>query len=137
MPEQRLAKPDADDMRDDQHRYAEAKCKLQRLDRLPAELPALIERPDAERGVHQARGVEQDRDGEELPERGVQIDAARQRLQRDVAECVVEEMADQIGEQDHAADEADLPEADAADGYRQLFSGKGGHAIHRVNTGRY
>ena len=115
MSVQRLAEPDADDMGDDQHRYAEAERELQRLDRLPAELPAFVERPDAERGMHQARGVEQDRDGEELPERGVQIDAASQRLQRDVAERMVEKMADQIGEQHHAADKADLPKADAAE----------------------
>ena len=137
MSEQRLAEPDADDMGDDQHRHAEAEGELERLDRLPAELAAFVERPDAEPGVHQARGIEQDRDGKELPERGVEIDAARQRLHRDVAERVVEKMADQIGEQHHATDKADLPEADAADEGRQLFSGKSGHAIHRVNTGRY
>ena len=85
--------------------------------------------------MHQARGVEQDRDGEELPERGVQIDAAGQRLQRDVAERMVEEMADQIGEQHDAADKADLPEADAAERCRDLFSGEGCHAIHTVNVG--
>ena len=123
MPVQRLAEPDADDMGDDQHRYAEAECKLERLDRLPAELPAFVERPDAEPGMHHAGGVEQDRDGEELPERGVQIDAACQRLQRDIAERMVEKMADQIGEQHHAADQADLSQADAADEGCQLFSG--------------
>jgi hypothetical protein len=32
-------------------------------------------------------------------------------------------MADQIGEQHHAADKADLPQADAANEGRQLFSG--------------
>ncbi len=120
---QRLAEPDADDMGDDQHRHAEAECELQRLDRLPAELAAFVERPNAERGVHQARGVEQDRDREELPERRVQINPARQRLQRDVAQRMVEKMADQIGEQHDAADKAHLPEADAANVCRQLFSG--------------
>ena len=124
MPVQRLAEPDADDMGDDQHRYAEAECKLQRLDRLPAELPAFVERPDAEPGMHQARGVEQDRDGKELPERGVEIDAARQRLQRDVAERMVEKMADQIGEQHDAADKADLPKADAAERRSSVVLGK-------------
>ena len=71
MSVQRLAEPHADDMGDHQHRHAQAQHELQRLDRLPAELAAFVERPDAERGMHQARGVEQDRDGEELPERGV------------------------------------------------------------------
>jgi hypothetical protein len=36
---------------------------------------------------------------------------------------MVEEMADQIGEQHDAADKADLPEADAAERCRQSFSG--------------
>ena len=71
MSVQRLAEPHADDVGDDQHRHAEAEHELQRLDRLPAELPAFVQRPDAERGMHQACGVEQDRDREELPERGV------------------------------------------------------------------
>ena len=71
MSEQGLAEPDADDMADDQHRHAEAEHELQRLDRLPAELPAFVERPDAECGMHHARGVEQDCDREELPERDV------------------------------------------------------------------
>ena len=123
MSVQRLAEPHADDMGDHQHRHAQAQHELKRLDRLPAELAAFVQRPDAERGMHQARGVEQDRDGEELPEQGVEIDAARQRLHRDVAERVVEKMADQVGEQHQAADKADLPQADAANECRELFSG--------------
>ena len=123
MSEQRLAEPDADDMADDQHRHAEAEHELQRLDRLPAELPAFVQRPDAECGMHHARGVEQDRDREELPEQEVPIDPGRERLQRDVAQRMVEEMADQIGEQHHAAGKADLPQADAAHEGRDAFSG--------------
>ena len=69
MPEQRLADPHADDMGDDERGDAQAKHELQRLDRLPAELAALVQRPDAEPGMHQAGGVEHDRDGQELPER--------------------------------------------------------------------
>ncbi len=125
MSVQRLAEPDADDMGDDQHRHAEAEHELQRLDRLPAELAAFVQRPDAECGMHQARGVEQDRDREELPERGCQIDAASQRLHRDVAERMVEKMADQIGEQHHAAGKADLPKADAAHEGRDAVLGIG------------
>jgi len=52
----------------------------------------------------------------------VEIDAGRQRLHRDIAERVVEKMADQIGEQDDAGDEADLPEADAADECHEPFA---------------
>ena len=52
--EQRLAEPHADDMGDDQRGDAQAEHELQRLDRLPAELPALVQRPDAEPGMHEA-----------------------------------------------------------------------------------
>ena len=120
--EQRLAEPHADDVGDDERGDAEAEHELQRLDRLPAELPALVKRPDAEPGVHQRRGIEHDRDREELPEQGVVIDAGGQRIHRDIAERMVEKMADQIGEQDQPADKADLPDADAAEQGRQLFS---------------
>jgi hypothetical protein len=128
--EQSLAHAHADDMGDDQQRDAQAKQKLQRFDRLPAEFAALVQRPDPEPGVHQAGSVEHDGDGKELPERRMDIDAARQRLHRDVAERMVEEMADQIGEQHHAADKPHLPQADAADGVCQSFTRKGRHVIH-------
>ncbi len=116
-----LAEPHADDVRDNECGDAEAEYELKRLDRLPAELPALIQCPDSECGMHQARGVEQDRNRQELPEQGMEINASRQRLHRDIAECVIEEMADHISEQHHAAGKTDLPEADAAYECRQLF----------------
>jgi len=123
MSVQRMAESDADDMGDHECRDTKAQQELERLDRLPAELPAFVQRPDAERGVHQAGGVEQNRDRKELPERGVEVDAGRQRPHRDVAERVIEKMAEQIGEQHQAAGKANLPDADAAYECRQLFSG--------------
>ena len=120
-------------MRDHHRRNAQAEHELDRLDRLPAKLPALVQRPDAERGVHETGGVEQDPNRRELPEQHVKIDAGCQRCHRDIAERVVEKMADQIGEQDDAADEADLPEADAADEGRELFAAQGWHAIHGLD----
>jgi hypothetical protein len=53
----------------------------------------------------------------------VEVDAGRQRPHRDVAERVIEKMAEQIGEQHQAAGKANLPDADAAYECRQLFSG--------------
>jgi glycerol-3-phosphate dehydrogenase len=121
-------------MWDDKRRDAQAEHELQRLDRLPAKLPALIKRPDPETGVDQRRGVKRDRDREKSPERGVVIDAGGKRIHRDVAERMVEEMADQIGEHNQAAGEADLPDADAADEFCDpLLSW--GHAI-QSNTHR-
>src|ERR1700754_1213128 len=92
LPVQTLPKPRADDMHDDESRDAQAKRQLQRLDRLPAELPALIERPKSEAAMHEYRGIERDRDRQELPEHRVVIDAGGERIDRDVAECVIEEM---------------------------------------------
>ena len=124
VPEQGLAEPHAGNMGDDQRGNAEAEHELQRLDRLPAKLPALVKRPDAETGMDQRGGVEHDRDREKLPEQHVAVDAVGQRLHRDIAERMVEEMADQIGEQHQPADEADLPDADAAEEFRELGCGR-------------
>ncbi len=129
MSEKRMAEPHAGNVGDDERRDAQAEHELERLDRLPAKLPALVKRPDAEAGVDQRRGVKHDRDREKLPERGVVIDAGGKRIDRDIAERMVEEMADQIGKQHQPAGETDLPDADAADEFCQLFPGKGGHAI--------
>src|SRR6202021_1027797 len=59
--------------------------------------------------------VKHDGDGEEAPEQGVVMDAGSERIHRNIAERVIKEMADQIGEQHQPADQADLPKTDAAD----------------------
>ena len=84
--------------------------------------------------MHQCRGVEDDGDGCELPEQGVVIDPVGHRLQRDVAERMVEEVADQIGEQHQPAGKANLPQADPADQFRQFLPRAGGDAIHKSKT---
>ena len=115
MVKQRLAEPRAHDMGDDQRGDAQPEHELQRLDRLPAKLPALVQRPDPETAVHQRRAIEHDRDWAELPEHHVVVHARGERFHRNIAERVVEEMADQIGEQHQAASQADLPDADSTD----------------------
>ena len=129
LSEQRLAEPHAGDVGDDQRRDAQAEHELQRLDRLPAKLPALVKRPDPEAGVDQRRGIKHDRDRGELPEQHVVGDAGGQRIHRNIAERMVEEMADQIGEQHQPAAEPDLPDADAAEEFCQLGPGGFGHVI--------
>ena len=49
----------------------------------------------------------------------VDLDAGSQRIQRDVAERVVEEMAHHVGEQDDAADQPNLPRAGRAGQFGQ------------------
>ena len=78
--------------------------------------------------MDQRRGIEHDRDRAEIARTGVVMDAGGQRIHRDIAERVVEEMADQIGKQHQPAGQADLPDADAADEFCDPFSGKCGHA---------
>ena len=47
LAEQRLSEPRADDVRGDQRGDAQTEHKLQWFDRLPAELPALVQRPES------------------------------------------------------------------------------------------
>ncbi len=78
--------------------------------------------------MNQRRGVKCDRDWEKLPEQHVVGDPAGECIHRDIAERMVEEMADEIGKQHQAAGETNLPDADAADELHHLFL-NGGHAI--------
>ena len=129
MAEQGLAQPHAGNMGDNERRDAEPEHQLQRLDRLPAKLPALVKRPDPEPGVNQGCGVEHDRDREQLPEQGVVVDPFGKRIHRDVAERMVEEMADQIGKQHQPAGQPNLPDADPADEFAKLGLGGFCHVI--------
>jgi hypothetical protein len=115
MPEQRVAQSRADDMGDNQRGDAETEYELQRLDCFPAKLPAFVKRPNPETGVDQHGRIEHDGDGEKLPKHRVVADAGGERLHRDIAERMVEEMTDQIGKHHQAASEADLPDAHSAD----------------------
>ena len=80
-------------------------------------------------GMDQRRGVKHDRDREKLPEPGMVIDTGGEGIDRNVAECVVEKMADQVGEQHQSAAETNLADADAADETCDLLLRERGHAI--------
>ena len=134
MAEQRLAETCTDDMGGDKRRDGQAERELQRLDRLPVELPALVQRPDPETAVKCSRGIEHDRDRQKLPEQGVVVHADGKGIHRDIAERMVQEMADQIGVQHHAAAKTDLPQPDAAGRSSQSLPIGVGHAIHGVDT---
>ena len=62
------------------------------------------------------------------------MDAIGKGTQRNIAERVVEEMADQIGEQHQSAGETDLPDADAANEFFELGPVLFGHADPSNNT---
>ena len=108
---------------------AQSEQELKRLQRLPAELPALIQRPDPETRVNQGSAVKYDRNREKPPEQNVVMNTNGKRIQRNIAERMVEEMADQIGEQHQPAGETNLPGADAAKKFSELGPIKYGHVI--------
>jgi len=108
----------------DQQRNAQAEQELQQFDGAPGKLPALVECPDPKTEMYQHRGIENDRNRKELPEQGVIVHALGKRFHRDIAERMVEEMADQIGEQHEPGGEADLPNADATEGFPDLIARK-------------
>ena len=58
------------------------------------------------------------------------MNADLERLDRDVAERMVEEMADKIGEQHQSASETDLAQSDAADEFLKSLSIADCH-VHR------
>src|SRR3954471_1536837 len=127
------AEPHPGNVSDDERGDGEPEHELQRLDPLPAKLPALIKRPHPKPGVDERGAIKHDRDRKELPECAVVVHACGERIDRNVAERVIEEMADEIREQYDPASQTDLPEADAADCARDPFPGKSNHAI-RSNT---
>jgi hypothetical protein len=79
--------------------------------------------------MNQRGCVEQDRDGQELPEQDVVVDADGERIERDIAQRVVEKMADQVGIEHQPAGKADLADADAADEFDEAGPAAFGHAF--------
>ena len=104
---------------------AQAERQLDDLDRFPAKVPALIERPQSERGVHGKRRVEQQRSERALPPRHVEPEPVFHGVERNVAQGVIDEMTEQIREQHEAAGEAHLPHADAAQELARAEAGLG------------
>lgn len=135
VPVERQAEPYPDHMRHDERRDAQAQQELERLDGPPAELPALVQRVDAKPHMGERRGVEHDRNRQELPEHGVVVDPGLHGIDRDVAERVVEQMADHIGEQDDAADQPHLPHAGGADEFGHVGRSGGHDLIVSVHEG--
>src|ERR1700686_2091377 len=78
-------------------------------------LTALVKRPDPEAGMRGRRGIKSRRDWQTFPESGVISDTCGKCIQRNIAERMVDEMAEQVGEQNQPKNQTDLPDADAAD----------------------
>ena len=78
-------------------------------------LTALVKRPDPEAGMGDCGGIKRCSDWQTFPEGGVISDARGNGIHRNIAERVVDEMAEQVGEQNQPTSQTDLPDADAAD----------------------
>ena len=111
-PEQRCRRPHAGEVHDQQERNRQPQQKLDDFARLVLELPALVERPQAERPVDNARRIEHEHHRREAPERHVIPEPLLHRRIRNVAECVIREMREQVGKEDETAGDADLPDAE-------------------------
>src|SRR5947209_9084845 len=86
----------ADEVPAQQGGNAQAERQLDELDRFPAKVPALIERPQSERGVYGKRRVEQQRSERALPPPHVEPEPIFHGVKRDVAQGMIDEMAEQI-----------------------------------------
>src|SRR6266404_8402864 len=78
-------------------------------------LTALVKRPDPEAGMGRCRGIKHRRDRQTFPEGGVKSDTRGKGIHRNIAERMVDEMAEQVGEQNQPTSQTNLPDADAAD----------------------
>src|SRR6476646_12263798 len=78
-------------------------------------LTALVKRPEPEAGMGRCCGIKHRRDRQTFPEGGVISDTRGKGIHRNIAERMVDEMAEQVGEQNHPTSQTDLPDADAAD----------------------
>ena len=103
---------DAGDVKHQQQRNAQAKQELQRLGDLPAEFAAQINRPEAERHVREHRAVKNDRHRPAAPEHDLVVQEVVHRRDGDVAQRMIEQMRDDVGEEDQARAELHLAHAD-------------------------
>ena len=78
------------------------------------------------------RRVEQHCDRQELPECHVIGQPRGERMQRHIAERVIEEMAEQVAEENNAADQPHLTQADAAQRRSQMMRNRDGHTARVV-----
>ena len=102
-PEQAERDARAEDMVGEQERDRQAESELGGLHPGPAELAALVERPEAEAQVGQERAVEQDRAGRRLPDELLQRQPSFHRRDGDIPQCVIGIMKRDIGKQDQPA----------------------------------
>ena len=82
----------------EQGRDAQPEGELDALDQLPFEVPTLIQRPQPERRMHGQRRVKQQCRRQAPPQRHVEPKPVLHGFQRNIAERMVDEMTEKIGE---------------------------------------
>src|SRR5208283_2359475 len=98
----------------DQKWNAEPQCELGDFCYRVAKMPTLIERRQTEPSMCRRGSIEHEIDDRNSPPPDVVREPRFHSGVRDVAERVIEEMREDVGEHDKAACEAYLPHADAA-----------------------
>ena len=120
--EQCAVEPHGAEMTGEPERNAQAEHELRDLNCRVAKMAPLIERPQAEREMHDGGSVERVIDDRNSPPPDVEPQPRFHRLVGNVAERVIEEMRKDVGEHDEAGSKPHLPHANAAQQYRGLGS---------------
>ena len=123
QPPQLGSEPLAYDMRAKQRRNTKTKDELDEFCRFPFEMPALVERPQSERPVDRESGIKQQRSRQAAPQRHMEPKPVLHGGERNIAQRMIDEMTEQIGEKDKAGGETNLPHADAAQKCARIKAG--------------
>ena len=116
-------------------RNAQPEQQLRDLCSRVAEMPALIERPEAEREMNHGGGIERDVDDRNPPPPDVIPEPLLHQWVGDVAERVIEEVREDVGEHDQPAGKPHLSHADAAQPRQCLRFGIKACRLHVTQSG--
>jgi hypothetical protein len=112
--EQQTAHPHNSEMASEPERNAQAEQELRDFDARIAKVPALIQRPQAQRKMRYGGYVEREIHDRNSPPPDMQRQPPFHGRVRNIAERVIEEMREDVREHHQAAGDAHLPHADAA-----------------------
>src|SRR6202008_2364714 len=102
-PEQQAAKSDDAEVARDQQRDTQPEHQLGDLDRGVAKMPALVERPEPEQKMDRGGGVKRKIDDRSSPPPDMEAQPGFHGVVGDIAERMVEEMREDVGEHHQAA----------------------------------
>jgi len=100
-------------MTGDQQRDAQPEYKLGDFDGGVAKMAALVERPEPEQEMNGDGGVEREIDDRNSPPPDMKAESGLHRGVGEIAERVIEEVRENVGKHDEAAEEPHLPNSDS------------------------